>query len=118
LVGTYAEKSTGEYTYRICFFDTAKQDHIKLGTFSGWDPKAPLVMKFTDGSQCHAGPKRSLEVTFVCGAEEGEVLAVAEPSRCAYEARVGHPSACTEEDLRVLDIPLEAAGATLPHEEL
>jgi len=47
---------------------------------------------------------------------EEEVLDILEPSRCTYEAKVVHPSACRQEDLHALE---RSEKATLmPHEEL
>merc|ERR1711918_185946 len=36
LDGKCTEKKDTEYTYKVCFFDDAKQDHISLGRWKEW----------------------------------------------------------------------------------
>ncbi|CAE7324459.1 PSL4 [Symbiodinium sp. CCMP2456] len=111
LDGRCIEKSIGEYKYKICFFDDAKQDSTSVGRWKGWE--APGLATFDAGQYCPGGPERSLKVKFQCGSKE-ELLDVSEPSRCTYEAQLKHPAACTAELLRAL----EAAGPRRPLDEL
>lgn len=111
LDGRCIEKSIGEYKYKICFFDDAKQDSTSIGRWKGWD--APGLAAFDAGQYCPGGPERSLKVKFQCGSKE-ELLDVSEPSRCTYEAQLKHPAACTAKLLRAL----EAAGPRRPLDEL
>lgn len=102
LYGKCISRRDAEYTYKLCFFTEAKQDHVVLGRWSGWTgPKEAL---FDDGHTCYAGPERKLRVIFECGIE-AEILNIGEPSRCSYEAHVKHPGACTEEDIALLERP-------------
>ncbi|CAE7362256.1 PSL4 [Symbiodinium pilosum] len=84
LDGRCIEKSIGEYKYKICFFDNAKQDSTSVGRWQGWE--APGIASFTAGQYCPGGPERSLKVKFQCGSKE-ELIDVSEPSRCTYEAQ-------------------------------
>lgn len=102
-------KKLTEYKYEVCFFKTAKQDSTSLGNWLRWE--SPGVGLFTNGQHCPKGPKRSLRVIFRCGTSE-DIEEVSEPSRCAYEATIAHPAACSDEPLH-LD-----ARPRLPMEEL
>lgn len=111
LDGRCITKKFTEYKYEVCFFSTAKQDSVSIGRWKDWEE--PGVGLFDDGQYCPGGPERSLRVRFRCGSKE-ELLEVTEPSRCAYEATLTHPGACTEALLRAL----EARGARMPTDEL
>jgi len=102
LYGRCISKNDVEYTYKLCFFKEAKQDHVLLGTWRGWT--GPKEAMFADGHTCFAGPERELRVIFECGTE-AEILDIGEPSRCSYAAHVKHPGACTEEDIALLERP-------------
>jgi len=117
LIGKCLEQRFRQHGYKICYYRTAKQDSVSLGSFEGWDNSGhSAVMLFENGQRCQAGPPRSLRLRFTCGPRE-ELLDLSEPSWCAHEAQVSHPSACGPEDLRQAEA--EAAGAALhPHEEL
>jgi len=126
LVGKCLEQRFREHAYSICYFRTARQGSVSLGGFREWrEPggdspssmaKASHSMLFDGGQRCQAGPSRSLALYFVCGDKE-ELLEFSEPSRCAYEAQVSHPSACEPEDVRRAEHA--ASGAPLPpHDEL
>lgn len=105
------EKTDSQYTYKLCFFEDARQDHTLLGRWTGWDgPKGGL---FSDGYMCPGGPARELRVIFECGPDEA-VLDVSEPSRCAYEAHVSHPGACEAADAAEIAKPV----ARHPKDEL
>lgn len=109
LAGRCITNKFTEYNYEICFFKNAKQDSTPLGNWLRWE--SPGVALFTNGRRCPRGPPRSIRVTLRCGASE-EIEDVSEPSRCAYEATIAHPAACS-------DVPLGAdAGPRLPTEEL
>merc|ERR1712113_979746 len=91
LAGRCPSKWDGQYTYKICFFDSAMQGSVLLGSWKGWTgPKEAL---FTDGNECPGGLARQCMVEFQCG-ESVEVLDIMEPSRCYYKATVSHPGAC------------------------
>jgi len=102
LEGQCISKNDGQYTYKFCFFNDAKQDHVLLGRWKGWT--GIKAAEFTDGQMCPGGPARSLRVIFECGAEQA-VLEITEPSRCIYEAHIVHPGACNEEDAAALEKP-------------
>jgi len=116
MIDACVEGKIQEYKYKICYFDEAKQDSMRLGRFTGWDKGDPSVMLFTNGQRCWEGPPRSLKVHLACGPAES-VDDVLEPSRCTYEAWVTHPSACTEEALKALQQSEEEA-MRVPREEL
>jgi len=102
LVDREIKVHSGEWDWKIKFFDNAKQDHTRLGNFKGWVDKNKV--EFKDGDTCWQGPGRSLTVTFVCGMEEA-ILDVTEPSRCVYAATVRHPGACDIADLQEIEKP-------------
>uniref|UniRef100_A0A7S0ZW21 Glucosidase 2 subunit beta n=1 Tax=Noctiluca scintillans TaxID=2966 RepID=A0A7S0ZW21_NOCSC len=97
------ERKIGEYTYKISFFNNAKQEYTALGNWEKWTGSDTAL--FDGGAQCWNGPKRSLEVTFECSIAN-EIIEVHEPSRCAYAASVGTPAACTDAELEGLLGPL------------
>eukprot|EP00929_Paragymnodinium_shiwhaense_P101769 TRINITY_DN64936_c0_g1_i1.p1 TRINITY_DN64936_c0_g1~~TRINITY_DN64936_c0_g1_i1.p1 ORF type:complete len:538 (+),score=140.56 TRINITY_DN64936_c0_g1_i1:104-1717(+) len=111
------EGTFSEYTYRICFFGDAKQGHTRLGSFEGWDPDEPLIMKFVNGQHCHGGPARSLRVRFACGPPGQGIQWLTEPSRCTYEAQVQHPAGCSAADTIELAED-QSAALVMPHDEL
>jgi len=102
LDGRCISKHDGQYTYKLCFHDDAKQDHVSLGRWGGWT--GPQSAQFTDGQMCPGGPARMLRVVFECGSEE-IVLGISEPSRCIYETHVTSPGACLPEDIGKLEKP-------------
>lgn len=104
-------KKIGEYKYELCFFKSAKQDSISVGRWRHWE--SPGVAIFDGGQYCPGGPERSLRVIFQCGPKE-ELEEVTEPSRCAYQAKLSHPAACTDTLLQAM----EAKGARMPTDEL
>lgn len=73
-------------------------------------------MKFTNGQHCYQGPNRSMTVTLECGVDE-ELLAVDEPSKCAYTATLRTPAACDDKYANELRLQLETGGAA-GHDEL
>jgi len=99
LSGKCISKQVAEYNYEACFFSNAKQGHVSLGTWKLWEE--PHVGLFDDGSVCPGGPKRSLRVKMRCGRDE-EIIDVAEPSRCTYEAIMTHPAACSDARLNAV----------------
>jgi protein kinase C substrate 80K-H len=105
---TCFEVKADGFLYKICPFTDARQDHTLLGSWGRWvtteDPAAakrsalasvPGRMLFEDGEKCWNGPRRTLEVTFTCGAED-KVLEVREPDVCRYTAQMTTPAACGE----------------------
>lgn len=111
LEGRCLEKSVGEYKYKACFFENAKQDSVSLGRWQGWE--SPNLAVFAGGQYCPGGPDRSLKVRFRCGPKE-ELVDISEPSRCAYLSEVRHPAACTQALLEAL----ESRGPRHPTDEL
>eukprot|EP00416_Gambierdiscus_australes_P018629 CAMPEP_0171063680 /NCGR_PEP_ID=MMETSP0766_2-20121228/5816_1 /TAXON_ID=439317 /ORGANISM="Gambierdiscus australes, Strain CAWD 149" /LENGTH=426 /DNA_ID=CAMNT_0011519623 /DNA_START=25 /DNA_END=1305 /DNA_ORIENTATION=- len=102
LLDKCVSKHDGQYDYKICFFDDAKQDSVLLGRWKAW--VGPKQASFSDGHMCPGGPARELNVFFECGSAE-EVLDVSEPSRCSYQAHVAHPGACVDADMAALEKP-------------
>ncbi|CAK0844745.1 unnamed protein product [Prorocentrum cordatum] len=102
LAGTCLEKKDSQYTYELCFFDSANQGTVVLGQWSGW--VGPREARFEGGDECWGGPARSLRVLFRCGSGE-EVHEVTEPSRCSYEVHISHPGACDPGDEAALLAP-------------
>jgi len=95
-------KHDGQYTYKVCFYDDARQDHVSLGRWKGWE--GPREAHFTEGQMCPGGPARMVRVLFECGSTDA-LLDISEPSRCVYEARVTSPGACDAEDAAKLERP-------------
>ncbi|CAK9106583.1 unnamed protein product [Durusdinium trenchii] len=87
------ESTVGEYSYKICPFEDAKQGHVSLGRWKGWAMDNPHTGLFEGGERCFSGIVRSLRVTFECG-EDYAIESVKEPSQCVYEATMTHPAAC------------------------
>jgi len=116
LVDGCLEQRFRQQGYRICYFGTAKQGSVSLGSFQGWEPGGAPALLFDRGQRCQAGPARRLRLRLLCGARE-ELLDLREPSWCSYEAEASHPSACEPEDLRQAEAQAEGA-VLLPHEEL
>ena len=91
----------------MCPFKDAQQDSVDLGKFKDLsaaldEPSAhggggggggEVVMAFEGGAKCWNGPKRSLKLTFACGAVD-ELLDASEPDTCAYVATLATPAAC------------------------
>lgn len=101
-----ASGGVDQYTYKICIFGRAQQDHTNLGTWEGWDPKAKNVALFQNGERCFSGITRSARVKVECGGSM-QVLRVFEPSQCKYEATMTHPAACE------VDSPDETGGSSV-----
>jgi protein kinase C substrate 80K-H len=93
------EKVVDHYTYKLCFFDFIEQldrgHPTRLGTYSPWSNADYSAMQYSGGQMCPGGPSRSAVVRFECGIATA-LLAVSEPSRCVYEAKVATPGACRE----------------------
>lgn len=106
------DTKAGKYTYSVCPYKEAKQDHTRLGSWKGWE-KDYSVMVFADGASCWNGPKRSLRVTVECGAEEW-LGQVEEPSTCTYTAHMKSPAACDlvrAQALNIDDLGMGQAGS-------
>lgn len=87
------QKVVGEFEYKVCIGNDAKQGSTSLGKFERWDGDDFRTMLFTNGQKCWNGPKRSLRVHVECGMEN-IILSVEEPERCAYVAHMESPAAC------------------------
>jgi protein kinase C substrate 80K-H len=110
------ELKIAQYTYKVCPFDSARQDHVNLGTFGGWKEGSDhSVMEFTGGQQCWNGPTRSLTLTLECGSEDA-LLQIDEPSKCAYSARMSTPAACDRTSANELRLELGEPGTSAKDE--
>ncbi|CAK4123001.1 unnamed protein product [Aphanomyces euteiches] len=108
---TCVEVKSGEYTYKMCWFGQAHQDHTSLGKMEPIGPSPRLNrIKFSGGAKCWNGPERSLTVTLTCG-ETQELGGIEEPSTCVYVATLQTPIACSPE-------ATTAPTSTPSHDEL
>jgi protein kinase C substrate 80K-H len=85
----------GQYTYKMCPYESAKQDSTSLGNWQGFSDDHSS-MEFTGGQHCWNGPNRSCKVVLQCGTED-KILSIDETSTCVYEMVFTTPAACTEE---------------------
>ncbi|KAJ3224575.1 hypothetical protein HDU81_008473 [Chytriomyces hyalinus] len=113
LLNQCLEHHTHEYTYKLCFFDTAAQKgkdqfmETSLGTWNGFTGKDLTAFsgknlkytegEFINGQGCWQGPQRSVRVSFECGAKN-EIVAFSEPNKCEYAARVTTPGLCESDE--------------------
>lgn len=104
------ETTASKYTYKICPFKEAKQDHTRLGTWSGFKDKTFTSMVFNNGATCWNGPKRSITVSLQCGLSD-ELSQVEEPSTCTYTAVLVTPAACDLNRGKELQMELDATAA-------
>mmetsp|Transcript_59464 Transcript_59464/g.192285 ORF Transcript_59464/g.192285 Transcript_59464/m.192285 type:complete len:149 (-) Transcript_59464:52-498(-) len=98
LVDLCVNTTIGQDLYSVCFFGSARQGSVNLGSYDRWDAEDPAVMLFSQGQRCWDGPARSLRLRVVCGSEP-VLLNLGEPSRCSYEATATHWSICSESDV-------------------
>jgi protein kinase C substrate 80K-H len=82
-----------QYTYEVCAFGRAKQDHTSLGTFREWRSDN-TKWYFGGGQHCPGRGARDLVVSLICGAEE-RLANVGEPETCSYAADFYTPAACS-----------------------
>ena len=90
----------------MCFFDSVKQDYVKIGTYDPEyfsspenDAQSPyLRMKFINGQHCYNGVTRSALVRLQCG-DKNEIVNVYEPSPCVYEILVNTFALCDHDEL-------------------
>jgi protein kinase C substrate 80K-H len=110
LHGKCFEIAVQQYTYKICPYDKASQIEkgrpTDLGKFDKYDSEKN-EMHFHNGAKCWNGPKRSMTVTFECGAES-RVFGVEEPEKCTYTMHFVTPAVCDEEHAQVLKMNLDA----------
>ncbi|KAJ0400776.1 hypothetical protein ATCC90586_002052 [Pythium insidiosum] len=112
------ETQGGQYTYKMCFYGSAKQDHTSLGSMDAYDPNKPNEISFSGGQSCWNGPSRSLKVTMECGADV-ELFEVDEPSTCVYTAKLKTPVVCDEaHKAQLVSTDGEASSATPHHIEV
>uniref|UniRef100_A0A7S2T3J0 Glucosidase 2 subunit beta n=1 Tax=Chloropicon primus TaxID=1764295 RepID=A0A7S2T3J0_9CHLO len=95
--GQCFKKVIEKYTYEVCPFGTAKQDHTSLGTYQGLSEDQKTFV-FSNGAKCWNGPHRSIRVNLLCGTKN-EITKVGEPSVCEYSADFTTPVACEEGEL-------------------
>ena len=81
-----------QYTYEVCAFGAAKQDHTRLGTFREWRADN-TKWYFGGGQHCPGRGARDLVVSLLCGSEE-RLGNVGEPETCSYSADLYTPVAC------------------------
>jgi len=112
LAGKTLSRQTGEFEYKVAFFDSAKQGSTSLGRWDKWTSKNEAL--FSGGTTCWSGPARQLGIKFQCGIDEA-LEDVSEPSRCVYEAVITHPGACDPEELKSLSSGDRVVG---PRDEL
>lgn len=106
LDGMCLEKDTGDYTYELCLFGTAKQKPNKggstftLGKFVAWnrdaEPGQPAYYQkqnYEKGTKCWNGPERSVILLMACGTENA-LLTVAELEKCQYLFTGTSPALC------------------------
>ncbi|KDO19512.1 hypothetical protein SPRG_15327 [Saprolegnia parasitica CBS 223.65] len=91
---TCISTTSGQYTYKMCFFAGATQDSTSLGTMETIDA-ASHELKFTGGASCWNGPSRSFTVAMECDETE-ELYNIEEPSTCVYTAKLKTPLACAD----------------------
>jgi len=99
------ELKTGKYTYELCMFGRAyqregstKKGGTDLGTWhnaSVDENSGSRILKWTGGSKCWNGPKRSATVFITCGAET-QLISADEPNICEYEFRMESYLGCDE----------------------
>ncbi|GLE10550.1 hypothetical protein PINS_up022696 [Pythium insidiosum] len=112
------ETQGGQYTYKMCFFGSAKQDHTSLGSMDPYDPSKPDEISFSGGQSCWNGPNRSLKVTMECGAKV-ELFDVDEPSTCVYTAKLKTPIVCDDaHKAQLVATDGDVANATPHHIEV
>ena len=81
-----------QYTYEVCAFGRAKQDHTSLGNFREWRADN-TKWYFGGGQHCPGRGARDLVVSLLCGSEE-RLGNVGEPETCSYSADLYTPAAC------------------------
>ena len=81
-----------QYTYEVCAFGRAKQDHTRLGSFREWRADN-TKWYFGGGQHCAGRGARDLVVSLLCGSEE-RLGNVGEPETCSYSADLYTPAAC------------------------
>jgi len=81
-----------QYTYEVCAFGRAKQDHTSLGSFREWRADN-TKWYFGGGQHCPGRGARDLVVSLRCGSEEW-LENVGEPETCSYAADLYTPAAC------------------------
>jgi protein kinase C substrate 80K-H len=114
--GECFSKVIEKYTYKICPFDAASQDHTNLGEYKGLgaDQKS---FRFADGTGCWNGPKRSILINLQCGVKN-DILKVEEPNVCEYVASFSTPLVCEEEDLESKSKEYQLLTGAEFHDEL
>ena len=84
--------SSLRYTYEVCPWGAAKQDHVTLGRWKEWRD-GHTKWFFSGGQHCHGKGARDLVVSLKCGPEES-LGNVGEPETCSYSADLLTPAAC------------------------
>ena len=100
LKGQCYSKKIAQYTYELCPFGKAKQDHTNLGAWKEWrhvDGRADGGWHYANGQYCAGHGARELTVALKCGAEEA-LGHVDEPSICKYAVDFHTPAACASSD--------------------
>ena len=93
------------FTYKVCTMKEVTQkdndnDHseVVLGNYHSVkkEKKGGHVIRYKDGTHCHAFGARSAKVVVSCGAEN-KLLSAREPATCTYLLEMTSPAACTPE---------------------
>jgi protein kinase C substrate 80K-H len=96
---------SGKYEYEVCIFGKATQRDIgqksggtNLGNWHSFQIENGVrTLKWSDGTKCWNGPKRSAEVTVTCGGLETRLLTADEPETCRYVFTMESPIGCDDQ---------------------
>ncbi|EEB08381.1 glucosidase II Gtb1 [Schizosaccharomyces japonicus yFS275] len=91
LKGMETKAKSGDYEYRIRFYETVFQDDISLGEFVEQEGN---ILKYANGQKCWNGPPRSAQVKVECG-KSNEIISVLEAQKCEYLIQMLSPAACS-----------------------
>jgi protein kinase C substrate 80K-H len=85
-----------KYTYKICPFKEAKQDHTTLGRYTKWEynSEGAMVFKYEGGQKCFGIRDREMTLTLRCSSGETTLSEVSEPETCVYKGVLDTPVAC------------------------
>ncbi|KAJ1431805.1 glucosidase II beta subunit-like protein-domain-containing protein [Ochromonadaceae sp. CCMP2298] len=112
LKGVCFDKLDGAFTYTLCVMGKITQKEVSgrevtLGSYSSTEADythgRAAIMRFEQGTHCHAHGARTATVGVTCGAENRLISAV-EPSTCAYHLEFASPAACSPQYAREMGI--------------
>ena len=109
----------GKYEYEVCIFGGSKQRDkgqksggTSLGNWDGMErdkETGQRVMKWTGGTKCWNGPKRSVAVYVTCGSEN-KVLTADEAQTCEYVFTMESHIACDDDYKKEHAIDIRGIG--------